>query len=140
MFLEWSANLWLVLEEIFPSSAALPPIPEHELLPPRYLVSFVSPKSSVAEKSSAVDSLPCELKQNKRITAPGHWQDVRHLILESQNSTLDYEPGDIAVLYPENSPEEVEVFLDILHWTYIADRPLQITHSLTGDPRAHAND
>ena len=130
-FLEWSTKLWEVLHELFPLSGTMTPIPEDRLLPPRYTVAFASSNPPLSSNSSPLNSFPCKVKQNKRITAPGHWQDVRHIILESQNPTLAYEPGDIAVLYPSNPPEEVEAFLDTLHWTEIADEPLSITHALT---------
>jgi sulfite reductase alpha subunit-like flavoprotein len=110
---------------------ALPPIPEDELLPPRYKVVLAS-NSPLQGQSNPLGSFPCKVKQNKRITAQGHWQDVRHIILESQNPTLSYEPGDIAELYPLNPSDEVDAFLDILHWSNIADSPLSLTHVLTG--------
>ena len=66
------------------------------------------------------------------MTAQGHWQDVRYIILESHSPALDYEPGDIAVIWPENPKEEVEIFLDTLHWTEIADTPLTIVPLLRG--------
>jgi sulfite reductase alpha subunit-like flavoprotein len=133
VFLEWSEKLWKVLDEIFPQSLALPPIPEDELLPPRYKVVLTS-DSPVPGHSNPLGSFPCRVKQNTRITAPGHWQDVRHIILESQNPTLAYEPGDIVELYPLNPSDEVDAFLDILHWSNIADSPLSLTHILTGGP------
>ena len=135
VFLEWSAKLWKVLDDMFPQSIARPPIPEDELLPPRYKVILAS-KSPVPQNLNSLDSFACKVKQNKRITAPGHWQDVRHIILESQNPTLSYEPGDIAELYPLNPPDEVDAFLDILHWSEIADSPLSLTHVLTAEPVA----
>jgi len=132
VFLEWSTSLWKVLDGLFPLSATMTPIPENQLLPPRYKVVFNSSNPPVRSNSGPANSFPCKLKQNKRITATGHWQDVRHVILESQSPTLSYEPGDIAVLYPSNPPEEVETFLDILRWAEIADQPLSVTHALTG--------
>ena len=137
VFLEWSTKLWKVLDELFPLPATMTPIPEDQLLPPRYTVAFASSNPPLSSNSSPLNPLPGRLKQNKRITATGHWQDVRHIILECQNPTLSYEPGDIAVLYPSNPPEDVEAFLDILHWTEIADEPLSITHALTSAPPYH---
>lgn len=66
------------------------------------------------------------------MTAPDHWQDVRHIILEFEPSIASYEPGDIAVIWPENPKEEVDIFLETLNWTNIADSPLTITTMLTG--------
>lgn len=85
-----------------------------------------------ASELPPADSFQCRVKQNQRMTANGHWQDVRHIILQPPNSALDYEPGDIAVVWPENPKEDVEVFLDTLHWTDVADTPLTITTMLPG--------
>lgn len=108
------------------------PIPDDTLLPPRYVV--VLDKSGVngcVKEVRPLGSFPCKVKQNKRMTASGHWQDVRHIILESHDQKMDYEPGDIAVIWPENPKEEVDVFLDTLRWTDIADAPLSIAEKLT---------
>jgi sulfite reductase alpha subunit-like flavoprotein len=135
MFLEWSAKLWQVLDDVYPMPPRTNPIPEDELLPPRYLVSFNKLKRpSEIKVTPPRTSFPCTVKQNQRMTAQGHWQDVRHIILESRDSALDYEPGDIAVVWPENPEEEVNIFLDTLHWAEIADTPLTITIAHTGIP------
>jgi sulfite reductase alpha subunit-like flavoprotein len=133
MFLEWSGKLWQVLEDVYPMPPGTTPIPEDELLPPRYLISIQKSKGpSEIKLTPPRASFPCTVKQNQRMTAKGHWQDVRHVILESKDSALDYEPGDIAVVWPENPKEEVDIFLDTLHWTEIADTPLTVTTSNTG--------
>ena len=133
MFLEWSAKLWPVLEMLYPAPEGLVPIPENQLLSPRYLVALkTSPETINARELPPAISFSCRVKQNQRMTAKGHWQDVRHMILESQSPALDYEAGDIAVVWPENSKEEVEIFLDTLHWTDIADTPLTITNIVSG--------
>jgi len=109
------------------------PIPEDQLLPPRFLVALQPDRGTVKPvEIPPPGSFKSKVTQNKRITAPGHWQDVRHVILESHDPALTYEPGDIAVLWPENLKEEVDSFLDILHWTEIADTPLSISNMLTG--------
>jgi len=108
------------------------PIPEDKLLPPRYLVSLQT--GNIAVRSREIppkNSYPCKVTQNKRITAQNHWQDVRHIILKSQDPALHYEPGDVAVVYPQNHKEDVDIFLDTLHWTDIADQPLHITSANT---------
>lgn len=62
---------------------------------------------------------------NDRLTSPDHFQDVRHLILES--SELTYLPGDTLALYPTNSQRSVELLLELQpHWKDLADKPLSI--------------
>jgi sulfite reductase alpha subunit-like flavoprotein len=118
---------------MFPLPLGLTAIPEDELLPPRYLVSLQSTKDIDFDCGTVPSSsFICKVKQNQRMTAPGHWQDVRHIILKSHDPKMDYEPGDVAVIWPKNPQEEVDIFLDTLHWTEIADTPLTITTKLTG--------
>jgi sulfite reductase alpha subunit-like flavoprotein len=136
MFLQWSMKLWEVLGTLYPLPTGLVPIPEDELLPPRYLISLNFSRNTADMKELLpLDSFPCKVKQNQRMTAPGHWQDVRHIILESEQLGLNYyEPGDIAVVWPENPKDEVDIFLETLHWAAIADTPLTITTMLTDTP------
>ena len=135
MFLEWSKGLWQILGELYPLPAGTVPVPENQLLPPQYSVSLLAAHTPVKpEPILPESSFVCKVSQNQRITAPGHWQDVRHIILTSKDPAMIYEPGDIAEVWPENPKEEVDIFLDTLHWTDIADIPLQITTILTGQP------
>lgn len=114
--------------------AGLVPIPEEEL-PPRYLV--IRRPTAAHNKYIEIppdNSFPCTVLQNKRVTAQGHWQDVRHIVLNFEDHAINYEPGDIAEVWPENPKEEVEIFLDSLRWTEIADAPLQISTTASGEP------
>ena len=121
-----------MLNSLYPLPAQMVPIPEGELLPSRYLMSFQKAEAACPVKEvGPPGSFTCRIRQNQRITAPDHWQDVRHIIIESHHSKMEYEPGDIAVVWPENPKEEVEIFLDTLQWTNIADVPLTITTALT---------
>ena len=132
LFLDWSSKLWNILEHVLPMPQGMTPIPEEEPLPPRYLVSIDSTNVNPTQKTPPLNSFLCTVLQNRRITAPGHWQDVRHIILKSEDSLMRYEPGDIALVWPENPKEEVDFFLDVLRWSEIADTPLKITYGQTG--------
>ena len=115
--------------------AGLIPIPEEELPSPRYLV--IRQRTAANIKSIEIppdNSFPCTVLQNKRATAQDHWQDVRHIVLNFKDHAINYEPGDIAEVWPENPKEEVEIFLDSLRWTEIADAPLQISTPVSGEP------
>ncbi|KAH9904122.1 riboflavin synthase domain-like protein [Xylariomycetidae sp. FL2044] len=72
------------------------------------------------------------VEDNQRITPQDHWQDVRHLILsflprpdpiDGHLSTLGYEPGDVAVIYPKNFPRDVQTLIDLMGWQDVADKP-----------------
>eukprot|EP01134_Creolimax_fragrantissima_P002250 CFRG2250T1 len=49
---------------------------------------------------------------NARITADDHWQDVRHIVLDTPS--INYRPGDVCVVRPYNPPALVEWFIDYL--------------------------
>ncbi len=49
------------------------------------------------------------MKQNDRMTSPGHFQDVRHLILDVPG--LHYSPGDAIALCPRQSEDSIDTFL-----------------------------
>ncbi|CAE6384175.1 unnamed protein product [Rhizoctonia solani] len=68
------------------------------------------------------------LTQNTRMTEPTWYQDVRHLVLRADED-IRYQPGDVAILHPENSPEDVETLLKRLGWEAEADKPIRITPS-----------
>ena len=73
----------------------------------------------------STDLILGSVKDNKRITKEGHFQDVRHLIIESEN--LLYIPGDTVALYPSNDEASVEALIQLQpHWIPIADKPLVI--------------
>ena len=55
--------------------------------------------------------------ENKRVTAPGHFQDVRHFVIDIAGAGITYEPGDALAVIPENRPAVVDEILKILKWT-----------------------
>lgn len=65
------------------------------------------------------------LVQNKRVTTPDHFQDVRHITVVAEN--LNYVPGDTIALYPSNDDESVEQLIQLQpHWIPFVDKPLEI--------------
>ncbi|OLL25891.1 NADPH-dependent diflavin oxidoreductase 1 [Neolecta irregularis DAH-3] len=63
------------------------------------------------DSHSMEGSIPVVVVQNMRITAKDHWQDVRHIIFKSH--PLDFDPGDVAVIYPLNPPPDVSLFCQL---------------------------
>jgi sulfite reductase (NADPH) flavoprotein alpha-component len=51
------------------------------------------------------------LTENRRLTAPGHFQDVRHLSFDLEQSGLQHEPGDALALVPRQPDAAVAAFL-----------------------------
>ncbi|KAL8828326.1 MAG: hypothetical protein Q9170_006655 [Blastenia crenularia] len=60
------------------------------------------------------------LEENERLTPRSHWQDVRHLRF-SCASTVEYLPGDVLAILPENSRSDVNRILEMMDWSQVAD-------------------
>ena len=54
------------------------------------------------------------LTDNRRLTAPSHFQDVRHLAFDLAGSALQYEPGDALAIVPQQPDSAVAAFLERL--------------------------
>ncbi|KAL8806030.1 MAG: hypothetical protein Q9182_001562 [Xanthomendoza sp. 2 TL-2023] len=65
-----------------------------------------------------------KVEENERLTPQSHWQDVRHLNL-SCTSFVDYDPGDILTIYPQNSWHDVGQIIELMDWVRYADQPIQ---------------
>ncbi|KAL8902077.1 MAG: hypothetical protein Q9207_004888 [Kuettlingeria erythrocarpa] len=68
-------------------------------------------------------SLVIQLEDNRRLTPSDHWQDVRHFRF-SCASLVDYAPGDVLTLMPENADIDVDQFLERMDWTRQADQTI----------------
>lgn len=77
-FIPWAKELWEKVMEKYPTAEPL--IPDDVLLPPSFRMEFVT-----GETPQKQITLPGEfdltVKQNNRITATDHFQDVRHVEL-----------------------------------------------------------
>lgn len=126
------------------------PIPDDTQLPLKWVLS-----ASVAAETVPVGSREENLQNdvrpipgtvtatvhtNDRITPRGHWQDVRHLILQTTES-LSYGPGDIIHIFPRNFPSDVNFLIKRMGWEEQANIPLkfqQNTESSTSSaPSGH---
>lgn len=79
-------------------------------LPEPNIIDF--PFKETYQSKYKIKSAICTL--NERVTAPDHFQDIRHIILKSLDH-IDYEPGDVVVIHPENSLENVQLFINLLN-------------------------
>jgi sulfite reductase alpha subunit-like flavoprotein len=52
---------------------------------------------------------------NDRITAEGHWQDLRLIQLDVPRQKMEYAPGDVLMVMPQNSEENVTEFCRLLN-------------------------
>ncbi|KAK5782285.1 NAPDH-dependent diflavin reductase PWA37_005282 [Arxiozyma heterogenica] len=75
-----------------------------------------------------------EVLVNKRLTSKDHFQDVRQFIFtdcDNSGSKPEYYPGDTVVIYPCNSDNDVDAFLQNQdQWLPIADKLLEFTNGV----------
>ncbi|CAO3587995.1 unnamed protein product [Absidia cylindrospora] len=127
--LPWMAKLWENVMLKYPLSHGQECIPDDRLLPPSFRMLFVDNVSDpylLREPINAPGEFDMNVASNKRITAEDHFQDVRHVVLTSESTELKYNPGDIAVITPQNLPHEVDVFLEQMNWSGLADKLIEI--------------
>ncbi|KAI8089420.1 uncharacterized protein BX664DRAFT_332981 [Halteromyces radiatus] len=126
--LPWMDGLWKNVMTKYPLPDTMKCIPDDELLSPSFRMSFidqVSDPTLLQESSNIPGEFDMELLDNKRITAADHFQDVRHIALYNSSPEFKYDPGDIAVITPQNLPEDVDTFLKQMKWTDLADKYIQ---------------
>ncbi|KAJ2984920.1 hypothetical protein NUW58_g5810 [Xylaria curta] len=79
------------------------------------------------------NSWGCVLDGNTRLTPNSHWQDVRKISIrcydkavgDGKFARLMFSPGDVAVIYPKNFPQDVQALIDLMGWGDVADQPFQ---------------
>lgn len=132
-YAEWQQTLFDALDKQF---LKLSKIDDHVLLPPEFSLRVDSDSPAIDYSLENLNLTRTgtlvrgRIAENTRITAEDHFQDVRHLVLESNEPVLNYSPGDTCALYPPNDEKSVELLLNAQpHWLPIADKPLQILSS-----------
>ena len=150
----WLTGLRQHLLGRFPLGDGISPIPEDELLEPKWKLLLVEDVASSSHytvpmnnelsrqrshighetplqdyflnKDAKRDShgLALILENNQRLTPGEHWQDVRKFVFTTPLSVA-YEPGDVLIIYPKNRQEDVDLFMSMMQWIEIADRPVQ---------------
>ncbi|XP_022085194.1 NADPH-dependent diflavin oxidoreductase 1-like [Acanthaster planci] len=121
----WLASLWDRVLYLYPLPPGVDIISAAVCPPSRYDVEFLDANSSSPMTSSVasinglvdgpVPSKSCpfhaRLLSNERLTSPDHFQDVRLVRLDIQGSNISYVPGDVVMIQPQNSAENVSEFL-----------------------------
>ncbi|KAG6005807.1 hypothetical protein E4U21_007579 [Claviceps maximensis] len=145
-FVRWADDLRKHLMEYYPDPQGRDPIPDKEMLPPNFsLASAMSNLRIDAPIKTLVNGHPSELPpapppdllplpkshqatlvENKRMTPPTHWQDVRLVSLDIPEA-LQINPGDCVTIYPKNFPQDVQRVISLMEWDAIADEPLDLS-------------
>ncbi|KAI0338669.1 riboflavin synthase domain-like protein [Trametopsis cervina] len=127
----WIEKLSTQLLVTFPLPPGVAVLPDGKPLPRVHVVEGYDPSIAVGRLSISgkQDYLTATIARNDRITAQDWYQDVRHFDLDFDED-LDYNAGDIAVIHPHVSAEEVDSFLAGMGWTDQADDLFTIKHVL----------
>lgn len=161
MYNEWQARFCESLLEKFPLPEGVEAIPGDKLLPAKYPVKVLTSKPK--RDTSDADHVACSRKDvlegtvvgNERVTAKGHFQDVRFFQIDEQDSemanlardfsnlnsstdethsrevpadsAIDFSTGDTVSLFPQNSAADVDLLLRDQGWEDVADYKLEVT-------------
>ncbi|CAN6674345.1 NADPH-dependent diflavin oxidoreductase 1 [Trichomonascus vanleenenianus] len=136
-FDSWLKNMAESLLELCPLPQGVDPIPEDELLPPRYSFEILKNKvkrASGEPKAVAMTRPDVSLgvvRENRRMTSEDHFQDVQFLSFDLEKKDADepdiaYSPGDTVALYPSNNEQEVDLLIRHQGWSDVADYPVSV--------------
>ncbi|KAG1473984.1 hypothetical protein G6F56_000630 [Rhizopus delemar] len=115
-FIPWAKQLWETVMQKYSTNE--PILSDDVLLPPSHRMEFID----VQQPKSTQEGFDMTVVQNTRITATDHFQDVRHIELGCTSDVFDYQPGDIAVIMPQNLKADVDLFLELMGWSDYADQ------------------
>lgn len=122
----WAKKLWETVLQKYPTTEPL--IPDEVLLPPSFRMEFIAEGEGKPQtQKTLTGEFDLIVQKNERITAADHFQDVRHVELGCTDPDFKYEPGDIAVITPQNLVQEVDLFFGQLGWSEHADKLIQFT-------------
>lgn len=111
------------------------------LAPPRYLIDFINTSGSKDNIDNVTDSIIKNIQsegeyigtvvENKRITEESHFQDVRHIEIETNAMYIlfntRYKAGDVLIVRPRNISDKVQQAIEYFSWADIADKPINIS-------------
>ncbi|KAG9118679.1 NAPDH-dependent diflavin reductase [Ceratobasidium sp. 392] len=126
----WIQSLFGRINERYPLPPGTNILPEIGLYPPTLSIAPCSaaPPSNGNVHDASTTLHNVTLIQNARTTREDWYQDVRHIILKTDGD-INYQPGDVAVLYPENARTDVDTMLRRLGWDKDADNLIYVAPS-----------
>ncbi|KAJ8331849.1 NAPDH-dependent diflavin reductase [Batrachochytrium dendrobatidis] len=125
----WLDQVWSVILNLYPIPIGKEMISADVLPPSSYEIMFLNANEVMdtnVTKAGEIDEHFATVRCNTRITSQDHFQDVRHVVFDITNSGLIYRTGDVMSIYPKNLPCDVQLAIEYLGWTAIADLPLRL--------------
>ncbi|NWQ82931.1 NDOR1 oxidoreductase, partial [Columbina picui] len=121
----WLLALWDKILALYPLPPGLKIISPDARLPPKYTLHYLAedaphPDSDLLHPA-APRTVPSELHpfaarvlSNQRVTAESHFQDVRLIEFDVTGSGITFSAGDVVMIQPQNCPEDVQQFCQLL--------------------------
>lgn len=116
----WLENFWQKTLQSFPLPVGVQPLPPDFLPPAKFSVCQVASINSVVIQSSshqldisAKNPYSAVVSENLRVTTAEHFQDVRLITFELNESGISYSPGDVVMVQPQNSDEKIDMFFHV---------------------------
>ncbi|KAG8549501.1 hypothetical protein GDO81_020980 [Engystomops pustulosus] len=119
----WLSDLWDKVLSLYPLPAGLSIISDLIMLPPKFSLRFLDKQETICNAAEREDSggIATELQPhhatlvtNQRVTAQDHFQDVRIIEFDITGSGIQYSPGDVVMIQPQNSHKDVQMFCSLL--------------------------
>ncbi|KAK0412504.1 hypothetical protein QR680_006249 [Steinernema hermaphroditum] len=112
----WRTLLWKTIQEggYFPTMK--PDFNPSQLLPPKYEIRYCDESTSgaTAATTNSTGFVQLDVIENKRVTAEDHFQDTRLVTFDNGAGALEYNPGDVLMVHPENPTETVDLALELV--------------------------
>ena len=106
----WLEKFWQLSLQLYPLPPGLAPISK-EVVPGARFVMVPSQETITPREAEA--GARCPVISCQRQTPDQHFQDVRLLQLDIKGTNVNYQPGDVAVVQPENLQENIDFFFQL---------------------------
>jgi sulfite reductase alpha subunit-like flavoprotein len=125
----WSEQL----EEVLLAKNPLPSghVIDRSILPPPSFRFIYEESETKHEREFSDWRSSAKVSENTRLTPSAHFQDVRHVEFKT-HSPVDYSPGDVMLLWPDNVAEKVDLAISFFGWEEQADIPFTIVSEYAG--------
>ncbi|KAG8010965.1 NADPH-dependent diflavin oxidoreductase 1 [Nibea albiflora] len=120
----WLASFWGKVGTLYPALADVIPLRDDEPLPPTYTFHFLDGVKEKTDNRLSIPTehpvpsqshpFPCRLVSNRRMTDVSHFQDVRLIEFDITGSNIEFAAGDVVMMHPCNSAEDVQQFCQLL--------------------------
>ncbi|XP_028273698.1 NADPH-dependent diflavin oxidoreductase 1 [Parambassis ranga] len=120
----WLTSFWKKVLALHPSLASVIPLRDGEPLPPTYTFHFQDDmKEKTQDKQWILTEQPvpsqshpfsARMVSNSRVTDVSHFQDVRLIEFDITGSSIEFSAGDVVMMHPCNSPDDIQRFCQLL--------------------------